>query len=112
MYEKHFTESGSKTKMQKLSVTAGISFLMVEALAISNLIESVRPVTENPSTITVMHCIGWFCMTMYYVRIIFGKTEVNFISEIAKPLSIIVMCIWACYYPHSTESLYIAGASA
>ena len=75
MYEKHFTESGSKTKMQKLSVTAGISFLMVEALAISNLIESVRPVTENPSTITVMHCIGWFCMTMYYVRIIFGKTE-------------------------------------
>ena len=63
-------------------------------------------------TITVIHCIGWFCMTMYYVRIIFGKTEVNFISEIAKPLSIIVMCIWACYYPHSTESLYIAGASA
>ena len=95
--------------IKKLSVTACLSFLIMVLLTGSNLIENLPKMIAIPSAINVIHCIGWVGIGIFTIAfMLFDKPKVTSASDFAKPLFVLSLCIWACYYPRS-DSLYVAG---
>jgi len=94
----------------KLTLTSAIAFGLLLVLSISNAVESIFLWLGSRTTNNLIHCIGWLLLAALAVSVfLLEKPKMNTFIDLLKPLFLMVLCVWLCYFP-SMVSLFVCGS--